>query len=235
MEQFPNPQGTNPFTQAVIVWTSTATYFIVENRQLVGFDAVLPESGVLVSFVDEDRFSLGNGVEVVQDSHPDIGPRWRLPHPVFDIGPGEVDQLVNATHDIAIVILDKKNDSYVVAVCDPSSVSSARSAYEGVQQAEELLATAKGKNYNTSQAREFVSSAERSLEEAHETLGSVGSDIFQEAVARSNECMTLLSEAQSAEGAVQIPWTWIVAIAVAVGIIALVAAPTLKRILTRRR
>ena len=234
LEQSPSIQDASPFTQAIIVWTSDTTYFVVENRQLTGFDAVLPEGGVLVSYVDEDRFSFGNGVEVVQDSHPQIGPRWRLPHPVFDIGSGEVDQLVNVTYNVAIVVLDKQNDSYIIAVCNPSSISTARSAYAAFQQAEEQVAIAEGRNYNTSRARDLVSSAELRLEEAHEALGNVGSNIFEQAITKSNECMELLSEAQSPEGSNQVPWVPIMVIACVVGILALAVLPSVRRALARR-
>jgi M6 family metalloprotease-like protein len=229
LEESPGSQNGSAFTQAIIVWTSTTTYFMVENRQQVGFDAVLPDSGILVSFVDEDRFSLGTGPVVVQDAHPEIGPRWRLPHPVFDIGPGEVDQLVNGTYDIAIVILDKANDSYVIAVCDTSSIGSARSVYETVEEAGALLAVAKGDNYNNSRARSLLASAERCLEEAHEVLAGVGSNIFGEALSKANECVTLLSEAKRVEESNQDPWAWITATALAGGALVLVAILFVRR------
>jgi M6 family metalloprotease-like protein len=228
-EEFPGSQDGSTFTQAIIVWTSTTTYFMVENRQQVGFDAVLPDSGILVSFVDEDRFSLGTGPEVVQDAHPEIGPRWRLPHPVFDMGAGEVDQFANGTFDIAIVILGKPNDSYVIAVCDASSVGSARSAYETVEEAGALLAVAKGDNYNNSRARSLLASAERCLQEAREALGGVGPNIFGEALSKSNECVRLLSEAKRAEESNQDPWAWVTATALAVGVLVLVAILLVRR------
>jgi M6 family metalloprotease-like protein len=229
LEEFPGPQNGSTFTQAVIVWTSTTTYFVVQNRQQVGFDAVLPDSGILVSFVDEDRFSLGTGPVVVQDAHPEIGPRWMLPHPVFDIGPGEVDQFTNGTFDIAIVILDKADDSYVVAVCDTSSISLVRSAYETVEEAGILLAAANGQGYNNSRARSLLASAERCLQEAHEALGGVEPNIFGEALSKANECVGLLSEAKLAEESNQDPWTWVTAMALAVGVLVLVAISRLRR------
>jgi hypothetical protein len=202
---------------------------MVENRQQVGFDAVLPDSGILVSFVDEDRFSLGTGPEVVQDAHPEIGPRWMLPHPVFDLGPGEVDQFMNGTFDIAIVILEKANDSYVIAVCDTSSVGLARSAYETIEEAGALLAATNGGDYNNSWARSLLASAEQCLQEAHEALGGAGPNIFGEALSKANECVELLSEAKRAEESNQDPWVWITAAALAVAVLVLVAILLVRR------
>lgn len=115
--------------QAVIVYLNATTYFVIENRQPIGFDKVLPDKGVLVSYIDEGKYWRGNGPEVVQNANPESGPRWQLPHPTFDIGPGKTSQFTNQTCDVAVALLEKPDDSYMIAVGKPSTMEAAKSGY----------------------------------------------------------------------------------------------------------
>lgn len=108
--------------QSIIVYLNATTYFLIENRQPIGFDKVLPDKGVLVSYVDEAKCWRGDGPVVVQDASPETGPRWQLLHPTLDIAPGKRDRLANQTCDLAIGLLGKQGDSYKITVGNPSFV-----------------------------------------------------------------------------------------------------------------
>ena len=108
--------------QSIIVYLNATTYFLIENRQPIGFDKVLPDKGVLVSYVDEAKCWRGDGPVVVQDASPETGPRWQLLHPTLDIAPGKRDRLANQTYDLAIGLLGKQGDSYKITVGNPSFV-----------------------------------------------------------------------------------------------------------------
>jgi len=149
-------------TQAILVYVSPTTYFVIENREQIGFDSVLPDKGVLVSYVDEGKYWLGNGPVVVQDANPGSGPRWQLPHPTFDIGPTAKQQYTNRTFNLSMSLLDKfSNGSYVIAVGRPDSMDAAKSAYLGLSEAAGAIkeATATGRTGGLDHARASLAQA----------------------------------------------------------------------------
>jgi M6 family metalloprotease-like protein len=143
-------------TQAILVYVSPTTYFVIENREQIGFDSGLPDKGILVTYVDEGKYWLGNGPVVVQDANPGSGPRWQLPHPTFDVGPTAKPQYTNGTFNLSMSLLDKfSNGSYVIAVGRPDSMDAAKSAYLGLSEAADAIqkATAAGRAEGLDQAR----------------------------------------------------------------------------------
>jgi len=104
-------------TQAILIYLNSSTYFIVENREPIGHDSVLPDEGVLVSYVDESKYWHGNGPVVIQDANPENLSRWQLSHPTFKIGPGAKSEYVNQTYNLIVSLLGKTSDnSYIVDV-----------------------------------------------------------------------------------------------------------------------
>ena len=145
LEILPGQQGAatiepleNPTSgiQAIVIYQTPTTYFVIENREPIGHDSVLPDKGILISHVDESKYWRGDGPVVVQDANPGSGPRWQLLHPTFNIGPGASSQYTNQTYNMAITLLDKPSDnSFLVAVSTPNTVDSAKSAYNSLNQA----------------------------------------------------------------------------------------------------
>ncbi len=134
-------------TQALTIYLTPTTYFIVEDRQQVGFDSVLPDRGVLISYVNEGKYWLGNGPVVIQDANPASGPRWQLLHPTFDIGPQAKSLYTNQTFNLSVDLLDRfPNGSYLVAFGKADSMDMAKAAYMNLKEA-------KAANQGSSQAQ----------------------------------------------------------------------------------
>ena len=189
--------------QSVLIYVSATTYFIVENRQPIGFDEVLPDKGILVSYVDEAKYWSGNGPVVVQGADPGNGPRWQMLHPTFDIGPGKKDQFTNQTYDLAIALLDRKGDSYLIAVGKPNFIESTRSAHsqasELVTKAESALAGAKVRDYHSEQARALIDQATTRYLHAKEALEKGTLTSFEQAANMAKEIIGLINAANQAE------------------------------------
>jgi len=208
--------------QAVIAYIDATTYFIIENRQPLGFDKVLPDKGVLVSYVDEGKYWRGNGPVVVQDANPGSGPRWQLPHPTFDIGPGKSSQFTNQTYDVGVALLDKSDASYMIAVGKQSMMDVAESSYsllneasaaiqkasddtrlEGLDESKSLLEEAKrefsGGNYL--RAHELAGQSKARAEAAKVPQSYLeGKDLLKEAESMLAEAKASNYQSQQAKG-----------------------------------
>ena len=164
-EVYSNQQGAatlNPLenptsgTQAITIYLTPTTYFVVEDRQQVGFDSVLPDKGILISYVNEAKYWLRNGPVIVQDANPTSGPRWQLLHPTFDIGNQAKSLYTNQTFNLAVDLLDRfPNGSYVVAFGKPDSMDMAEAAYKNLNEAKAAIqnASASGKMQGSAQAQ----------------------------------------------------------------------------------
>lgn len=187
--------------EAVVIYLNFTTYFIIENRQPVGFDKVLPDKGILVSYVDEGKYWRGNGPVVVQDAHPESGPRWQLPHPTFNIGTNAVSQYTNNTYNIAVSLLDMVNDSYIVAFGRPEDMSKAKAAYQtakdSLQQAQLLIDETS--DYQSPEARNLALQGRDRYTLAKEALtrGSLG--FFNQTISYATDSIGLLQKAKQTE------------------------------------
>ena len=171
LEIYPGKQGAatvNPLEnsttgiETVLVYLNSTTYFVIENREQIGFDSVLPDKGILISYIDEGKYWRGNGPVVVQDANPGSAPRWQLPHPTFDIGPTAKPRYTNQTFNLSVSLLDKfQNGSYIIAVGRPDSIEAAKSAYLGLREAANAIqeATAAGRTEGLDQARASLAQA----------------------------------------------------------------------------
>jgi len=189
--------------QSVMIHVNATTYFVVENRRPIGFDEVLPDKGVLVSHVDEAKYWRGNGPVVVQGADPGSGPRWQMLHPTYDIAPGKKDLFTNQTYNLAVALLDRKGDSYLIAAGVPNFVESARSAYsqasELVIKAESALAAAKLQDYRSENARALIDQAVTRYLHATQALGKGTLASFELASNLAKETIGLINAANQAE------------------------------------
>ena len=67
---FLSPLSTGGETLAIKIPLSRGKYYLIENRQPVGFDRALPDSGILVLKVDTDAQE-GYGTVKIMDANPD--------------------------------------------------------------------------------------------------------------------------------------------------------------------
>ncbi|PKN07070.1 MAG: hypothetical protein CVU73_14675 [Deltaproteobacteria bacterium HGW-Deltaproteobacteria-8] len=100
-------------TLAIRIPVDESTYYLVENRQPLGFDQFLPGSGVLIMRADdrvaECRF--GRSPVKLMDANPAIP---RLEGAAFDVGAKAVFQ--DTRNNITIRILEKVGNSYRIVV-----------------------------------------------------------------------------------------------------------------------
>jgi hypothetical protein len=102
-------------------------YYLVEVRQEIGYDAKLPDSGVLVTLCDEHRS--GEGPVRVQDANPRTS---TLDDATFDLRVGKEPGFFDKKNDISIVITAKSGLSYTIFV---GSVSQGEAVLQGAQKA----------------------------------------------------------------------------------------------------
>jgi M6 family metalloprotease-like protein len=191
----------SPGIQAIIIYLNSTTYFVIENRERVGFDAVLPDQGVLISYVDENRYWRGTGPVVVQDANPSSGPRWQLPHATFGVETGQHNLFMNQTYDLEALLLDKVGGSYTIAVGTPEAVNSAKQSYA---QAKELIREAQilikeATHYRSPDALALVNQALDQNEIALASLRAKTYEPFADAVNHANMTLALFSEAKQIE------------------------------------
>lgn len=190
-----------PGIHAIAIYLTSTTYFMVENREPIGFDSVLPDKGILVSYVDESRYWRGTGPVVVQDANPGNTPRWQLPHPTFTTDSGGKNLFMNQTYNQAVLLLDKSSDSYLVTAGTPDSVNNAKASYANakdlIQRAETLL-----KETTSYQSQDAIAIVNQALEQdkmAKEDLLARTFEPFKEAVNHANQTLTLLDRAKQVE------------------------------------
>jgi len=94
-------------------------YYLVENRQPIESDANLPTSGVLIVYADDTVLECRQGQAPVKiiDANPDVP---YLNAAAYDIG--KKDTFIDPAHNLAIVLLEKVDSSYVIQVTTPDQV-----------------------------------------------------------------------------------------------------------------
>jgi len=95
---------------------SATTYYLIENRQPIGFDRNLPGSGVLVMYCDDTIAECRQGRAPVKLINADPG-ITNLEGAAFDIG--KKDAFVDARNRIKIQLKEKAGQSYVISVTAP--------------------------------------------------------------------------------------------------------------------
>jgi M6 family metalloprotease-like protein len=187
--------------QAIMIYLTSTTYFIIENRQPIGFDTVLPDKGILISYVDETRYWRGTGPVFVQDANPGTAPRWQLQHPTFNTTSTGKALFTNQTYNVATLLLDRIDDSYLVAAGTSDSVNAAKTSYDQakvlIQKAENLLKDST--SYKNPDAITAVTQARERNDLARQALLNQTHDPFKAAVKFANDSVTLLNEARQLE------------------------------------
>lgn len=100
-------------TLAIRIPLSATTYYLVENRQPIGFDRVLPGSGVLIMRADDNVAECRHGRAPVKlmDADPSVP---HLEGAAFDLG--KRDRFTDTASGITIELLEKVGQSYRIRV-----------------------------------------------------------------------------------------------------------------------
>jgi len=98
---------------AVRLPLSGTKYYLIENRQPIGFDKNLPASGVLVMYADDDVAECRHGQAPVKlmDARPSVP---HLEGAAFE--PGKMDTFRDDKNKVEIRILERVGDSYKILV-----------------------------------------------------------------------------------------------------------------------
>ncbi|MBS7656036.1 M6 family metalloprotease domain-containing protein [Candidatus Bathyarchaeota archaeon] len=95
--------------QALKISISSYRYYLIEVRAKIGFDAALPNEGVLISLINDNAGS-GGGIVKIQDSHPETS---TLDDAAFQVG----ETFIDSKNEFSIKILSKhENSSYTIMV-----------------------------------------------------------------------------------------------------------------------
>ena len=107
----PLEDGTSK-TLAIRIPLSDTTYYLIENRQPIGFDENLPGSGVLIMYGDDEVGECRHGSSAVKliDANPTIP---HLEGAAFDVGK---ESFVDEKNGISIQLAGKTGNSYRILV-----------------------------------------------------------------------------------------------------------------------
>lgn len=97
-------------------------YYLVENRQPIGCDAVLPDSGLLILKVRPDALE-GTGTVSIMDADP-TSPRFS--HATYLHGKAGRDVFQDKENNVAVIPLSMQGEDMEVAVTTPERASSVR-------------------------------------------------------------------------------------------------------------
>jgi len=90
------------------------TYYLVEVRQRIGVDKILPSSGVLTTLADDSKYeSTKKGPVRVIDSTPETS---TLNDATFDLGQAKKSEFFDRENNLAVVIVGKLGLSYKIFV-----------------------------------------------------------------------------------------------------------------------
>lgn len=103
-------------------------YYLIENRQPVGYDRVLPESGILVLRVSPDADEGYGTVELV-NADPKAPQFARAP---FKFGERERNRFVDARSGVAVIPLWKEKEELGVLITTPSQSDEALRAAQAI-------------------------------------------------------------------------------------------------------
>lgn len=92
---------------------SDTIYYLIENRQAIGFDKNLPGHGILIMYVNDtiNECRFGRAPVKLINAHPEVP---HLMGAAFDLGANK--SFHDTTHGIHIQLLEKRNRSYLIHV-----------------------------------------------------------------------------------------------------------------------
>jgi len=108
-------------TMLLKIQISSKQYYLVEVRERTGYDSVLPDSGVLITFVDELVESGQGPVRLI-----DANPTKSLDDAPFDLGSCENAVFTDFERGIRLVLLQKLKDGYLVQLSKAGGVEEVR-------------------------------------------------------------------------------------------------------------
>jgi hypothetical protein len=102
-------------TLVIKIPLSPTTYYLIENRQSIGLDENLPDSGVLILHADDTVAECLRGRSPVKVVDADSSVP-QLEGAAFDIGQGKRDAFTDEEHNVTIKLREKVGYSYEILI-----------------------------------------------------------------------------------------------------------------------
>jgi len=115
---FLSPLAEDGKTLAIKIPLKSGHYYLVENRQPIGFDRVLPDSGILILEVNPNAVE-GSGTVKVIDADPDSA---NFSHATFRADRKNRNVFIDRKNDLAVLPLGPKGGDQGVLVTTPDSI-----------------------------------------------------------------------------------------------------------------
>jgi len=109
---------------------SKGDYYLIENRQPIGYDTILPDSGMLILRVNEDAME-GSGTVKVMDADPDS---QHFSHATFHLDKNKRNTFVDEKNGVAIIPLWSENGKNGVLITTPARFPDALKAALMIQE-----------------------------------------------------------------------------------------------------
>jgi len=105
--------GQDASTYVIRIPITDKTYYLVENRQKIGFDANCPTTGILVMYADDTVYECRHGEAPVKimDANTDVP---YMNDATYDIG--KKDRYIDTKNNVAIILLEKDGLSYQIQI-----------------------------------------------------------------------------------------------------------------------
>ncbi|OGP59592.1 MAG: hypothetical protein A2V65_02090 [Deltaproteobacteria bacterium RBG_13_49_15] len=96
-------------------------YYLLENRQSIGYDSLMPDTGLLILKVDPEAME-GSGTVRIMDADPGAA---RFAHATFQPGKARRDLFVDKENKLAVVPLRMKREEMEVLITSPERAATA--------------------------------------------------------------------------------------------------------------
>jgi len=218
-------------TMVVKIQIDSKQYYVVEVRERIGYDSVLPNSGVLVSYVDE-LVASGDGPVRLVDGDPATKTLDDAP---FDVGPGKNPIFKDVERGAGLVVLQKAEDGYLVHLTKADCVEEAR------EYALEAAARIKQAETKTAEARregrmEGLSDALKELERARNSLSQAD---YRQAIVFATNAFSLAQKSTqltvSTESAVSAAPMGVAPMVMVASVVTILTATAVMVVLRKRR
>ena len=115
---FLSPLSENGKILAIKIPLQSGHYYLVENRQPLGFDRILPDSGILILKVNPD-VEEGSGTVKVMDADPNA---TNFSHATFRADRKNRNVFIDRKNDLAVLPLGPKGGDQGVLVTTPDRI-----------------------------------------------------------------------------------------------------------------
>lgn len=160
--------------QVIKIPVDNKKYYLLENRQKIGFDKSIPDEGVLVTFVDEtgvtkpEKIIQGPpGFVRIKDAEPSTE---KLSDATFAMMPDKKNVFTDESQDLAVIVFPTEGKACDVYVTTSSAYKQISNVVDLITQAKGKIDEAKTANFGAPEALALTKEAEAKLIAAIKSL-----------------------------------------------------------------